>query len=66
MFLGSSNLVIVSIGYRNVEVVKKIFLGLNILILVEDIGMNYGRIICFYIEMGELFVDLINKGKKKL
>ncbi|EGT4047234.1 chemotaxis protein CheD [Clostridioides difficile] len=66
MFLGSSNSVIASIGHRNVEAVKKTLLGLNIPILAEDTGMNYGRTIRFYTETGELLVDSINKGKKKL
>ena len=66
MFLGSSNSVIASIGHRNVDAVKKTLLGLNIPILAEDTGMNYGRTIRFYTETGELLVDSINKGKKKL
>ncbi|WP_447512640.1 hypothetical protein [Clostridioides difficile] len=53
-------------GHRNVEAVKKTLLGLNIPILAEDTGMNYGRTIRFYTETGELLVDSINKGKKKL
>ncbi|WP_334295955.1 hypothetical protein [Clostridioides difficile] len=35
-------------------------------ILAEDTGLNYGRTIRFYTETGELLVDSINKGKKKL
>ena len=66
MILGRRNSVIGSLVHRSVEAVKNTVLGLNIPILAEDTGMNYGRTIRFYTETGELLVDSINKGKKKL
>ncbi len=66
MFLENSNSSIASIGHRNVEAVKKTLLGLHIPIVAEDTGMNYGRTIRFCTETGELIVDSINKGKKKI
>lgn len=51
-----------SIGKRNVEAVKKALAGLNIRIIAEDTGADYGRTIYFKSEDGSLLVKSLSKG----
>jgi len=61
-FPGASS--IMRIGERNVEAVKKKLQVLNISILAEDTGGNFGRTINFNPDNGKLFVKTINRGEK--
>ena len=55
-----------NIGERNVAAVKKTLEGLNIRILSEDTGLNYGRTVYFYTETGSMVVKSFSKGVKEL
>lgn len=55
---------IMKIGERNAEAVKVALKLLNIRLLAEDTGGNYGRTIEFYTENGQLYVKTINLGEK--
>jgi len=55
---------IMRIGERNVEAVKKKLQVLNISILAEDTGGNFGRTINFNPDNGKLFIKTINRGEK--
>jgi len=52
------------IGARNVQAVKEILKLLNIPLISEDTGGNYGRTIEFYSETGMLLVKTIGYGTK--
>lgn len=52
-----------SIGRRNVEAVKKILATLNIRIIAEDTGADYGRTIYFHATDGSLIVKSLTKGQ---
>lgn len=66
MFAFSSNSDMLRVGERNVEATKQKLQDLNIRILAEDTGLNYGRTIVFYPENGELHVKTVGKGLKVL
>lgn len=55
-----------NIGKRNVEAAKKVLQDLNISIVAEDTGGNYGRTIIFYSEDGRLEIKTIGKGTKTI
>jgi len=64
MFSFSGNNDMMRIGERNAEATRKILHELNIPILSEDCGKNYGRTIEFYAETGELHIKTIGKEIK--
>ncbi len=66
MFAFSSSSDMLRVGERNVEATKLKLKELNIKILAEDTGLNYGRTIEFYPENGELHVKSVGKGLKVL
>lgn len=55
---------IMRIGERNAEAVKETLAAMNIRLLAEDVGGNYGRTIEFYTEDGKLYIRTINVGEK--
>lgn len=55
-----------NIGKRNVDAAKKVLQDLNISIVAEDTGGNYGRTIIFYSEDGRLEIKTIGKGTKTI
>jgi chemotaxis protein CheD len=55
-----------NIGERNLAAVKSTLTGLNIRILSEDTGLNYGRTVYFYTETGTMVVKSFSKGVKEL
>ena len=55
MFAMKTNNDTLRVGERNVEAVKKKLSGLNIRLLSEDCGLNYGRTVEFYSETGEYY-----------
>lgn len=66
MFAFSSNGDMLRVGERNVEATKLKLKELNIKILAEDTGLNYGRTIEFYPKNSELHVKTVGKGLKVL
>ncbi|TZE83329.1 chemotaxis protein CheD [Calorimonas adulescens] len=66
MFTLKSNNDVLKIGRRNVDAVKCILNELNIPIISEDVGGNYGRTIEFDIEHGTLNVKTIGFGEKSI
>ena len=55
---------VMKIGYRNAVATKEKLAELNIPLLAEDTGGNYGRTIEIYGEDGRLFIKTIGHGTK--
>lgn len=55
-----------NIGERNVIAVKNVLKTLQINIIAEDVGFNYGRTIYFDCSTGELLVKSFAKGDKMI
>ncbi len=53
-----------SIGERNIEVVKSELKRLNIRLLAEDTGANYGRTVEFDTQKGSMIIKTAGKGNK--
>lgn len=51
-----------NIGARNIVAVKETLGSLNIRIIAEDTGLNYGRTVYFYTETGVMVVKSFAKG----
>ena len=66
MFVFSSGNDMLRIGDRNVQAVKEQLKKLNIPIVAEDTGLNYGRTIEFYPENQKLIVKSVGKPLKVL
>lgn len=64
MFAFSSQNEMTRVGDRNVEATKEILKKLNIKIIAEDTGLNYGRTIVFYPETGNLVIKSVGKPQK--
>ncbi|MEL7567760.1 MAG: chemotaxis protein CheD [Dehalobacterium sp.] len=54
------------IGNRNISAAKEALNGLNIKLIAEDTGSNYGRTIELYAQTGILKVKSITKGIKEI
>jgi chemotaxis protein CheD len=52
------------VGARNVAAVKERLKALNIPILAEDTGLNYGRTVIFYPETGDYVIRAVGKPEK--
>ena len=63
MFNFQSQSDMVQIGGRNVEASKKKLKELNIPILAEDTGKNYGRTVTFFPETGEFHIRAVGKSE---
>ncbi len=61
MFSVSSNSPMLRVGERNVAAVKSKLNELNIKIVAEDTGKNYGRTVVFFPETGEYHIRAIGK-----
>lgn len=59
-FQGKSDMV--QVGDRNVEATKIKLKQMNIPILAEDTGANYGRTVTFYPETGEFHIRAVGKS----
>ena len=57
---------IMRIGLRNVAATKDILKQLNIPLIAEDTGGNYGRTIELYSENGILLIKTIGRGTKQI
>jgi chemotaxis protein CheD len=55
-----------NIGERNLEAVRNTLAELNIRVVSEDTGLNYGRTVYFYTETGTVLVKSFAKGVKRL
>lgn len=65
-FQNSSNSDMVRVGERNVEATKKTLKALNIRLLAEDTGLNYGRTVEFYSENGDFVIKSVGKPIKTI
>lgn len=66
MFVFSQSSELMRIGYRNVIASKEKLKELNIPIISEDTGGNYGRTIELYSEDGRLMIKTIGFGIKQI
>ncbi len=64
MFAMKTNNDTLRVGERNVEAVKKKLAELNIRLLSEDCGLNYGRTVEFYSETGDYVIKSVGKPRK--
>lgn len=53
-----------NIGARNIAAVKETLQKLQIRVIAEDTGLNYGRTVYFYTETGEMVVKSFAQGTK--
>lgn len=66
MFTFSTSNDVLRIGDRNIKASKKKVLELNIPIVAEDTGGNYGRTIEFNTQNGSLLIKTIGHGSKNI
>lgn len=66
MFAFNNNSEMVRIGERNIEASKKRLKELNIRLLAEDTGLNYGRTVEIYSETGDFLIKSVGKPIKRL
>lgn len=64
MFAFDTESEMMRIGDRNVEACKKILKELQIPIVAEDTGLNYGRTVTFYPETTEYHIKAVGKPLK--
>jgi len=64
MFKHAENSLMGDIGRNNILSVKSILASLDIRIVSEDVGGDYGRTIDFYLETGEIRIKTIGKDTK--
>ncbi len=64
MFEVSGNTGVGNVGERNIEAVKKKLKELNIRIIAEDTGLNYGRTVELHCETGEYHIKAVGKPLK--
>lgn len=64
MFAFQNKSSLVKVGERNVCAVKEKLKELNIPILAEDTGENYGRTVIFYPETGDFVIRAVGKPEK--
>lgn len=64
MFCANTTSPMLRVGERNVEAVKMKLKELNIPLLAEDTGANYGRTVVFNPENGEYFIKVIGHEPK--
>lgn len=63
MFAFQSSNAMVRVGERNVEATKKKLQEMNIPLLAEDTGLNYGRTVIFYPETGDFKIRAVGKSE---
>jgi len=66
MFAFSAQNDMMKIGERNAAAVRELLQSMNIRILADDTGGNFGRSIEFYSEDGRLLIKTIGHGTKTL
>jgi chemotaxis protein CheD len=55
-----------NIGARNIAAVKEALQKLQVRIVAEDTGLNYGRTVYFYTESGQMVIKSCTMGTKTL
>jgi len=66
MFNVSEKSIMGEIGNNNIGKVREVLKSLNIAIIAEDTGGNYGRTIDFYLETGEVKIKAMYRGEKTI
>jgi chemotaxis protein CheD len=66
MFQTSDKSPLMDIGNRNAQAVKEILEKLNIKVVAEDLGGNYGRTMIIDAETGKVYIRTVGKGTKEL
>lgn len=66
MFQTSDKSPLMDIGNRNAKAVKEVLDKLNIKVVAEDLGGNYGRTMIIDAETGKVFIRTVGKGTKEL
>lgn len=66
MFAFQSQNELTSVGDRNVASVKKTLKELNIPLLAQDTGLNYGRTVEFFPETGDYVIKSVGKPVKTI
>ena len=61
MFAFQTKNEMVRVGERNAEATRKKLMEMNIPILAEDTGKNYGRTVIFYPETGDFVIRAVGK-----
>ncbi|MGN0247722.1 MAG: chemotaxis protein CheD [Lachnospiraceae bacterium] len=64
MFAFQNKSSLIKVGEKNVMAVKQKLEELNIPILAEDTGENYGRTVIFYPETGDFVIRAVRKPEK--
>ena len=64
MFAFQNKSSLIKVGEKNVMAVKQKLEELNIPILAEDTGENYGRTVIFYPETGDFVIRAVGKPEK--
>lgn len=64
MFVVADDSAFGNIGLRNAQAVKETLQKLQIRLIAEDTGLNYGRTLYFYTETGEMVIKSFAKGTK--
>jgi chemotaxis protein CheD len=64
MFAFQKNCELVSVGDRNAEAAKAKLKELQIRLLAEDTGQNYGRTVIYYPETGDYIIRAVGKPEK--
>ena len=64
MFAFQNKSSLIKVGEKNVMALKKKLEELNIPILAEDTGENYGRTVIFYPETGDFVIRAVGKTEK--
>ncbi len=57
---------IMRVGQRNADAVKKVLAELNIRVIAEDTGGNYGRTVQIDLDNGVYKIKTIDKGEKEI
>ena len=66
MFAFQTKNEMVRVGERNAEATRKKLAEMNIPILAEDTGKNYGRTVIFYPENGDFYIRAVGKSEYKI
>lgn len=66
MFAFQKNKELISVGERNAEAAKIKLKEMQIRLLAEDTGNNYGRTVIYYPENGDYIIRAVGKPEKKI
>lgn len=66
MFAFQKNCELISVGDRNAEAAKQKLKEMQIRLLAEDTGKNYGRTVIFFPENGDYIIRAVGKPETKI